>query len=335
VLGATARPQGRSPLTIFKNVNIFRLLCACACIAVLGSPGTFAQNRTVAITVDDLPYAAGSPSPEVAGNASQAEIVNRRLLAALRANHVPVTGFVIQKRVESLGRAGPKILRQWMREGYDLGNHTYSHPDINDLSIEQIQEEIVRGESAIGALMREAGKKLEFFRFPMSHTGETKAKHDALAEFLLRRGYELATCTIDNSDYLFNQAYVRMLANHDAVNARRLRNDYLAYTDSEIDYYAGLNRQVFGYEPPQVMLLHDNRLNADVIEELLKLFSRKLYRFVSLASAQSDAAYRTPDTYITKFGPMWGYRWANELKVKVDGRLEPDPPKWVLEYSKP
>jgi peptidoglycan/xylan/chitin deacetylase (PgdA/CDA1 family) len=316
-------------------VNIFRSLCAFAGFAVFGSPGAFAQNRTVAMTVDDLPYVSGSPAPDVAGNASQAEIVNSRLLAAFRAHHVPVTGFVIQKRVESLGSAGPKILRQWIREGFDLGNHTYSHPDVNDLSIEQIQEEIVRGESTIGALMKEAGKRLEFFRFPMNHTGETKAKHDALAEFLLRRGYELATCTIDNSDYLFNQSYVRMLANHDAVNARRLRSDYLAYTDSEIDYSAGLNRQVFGYEPPQIMLLHDNRLNADVIEELLKLFSQKLYQFVSLASAQSDAAYRTPDMYITKFGPMWGYRWASVLKVKVDGRLEPDPPKWILDYGKP
>jgi peptidoglycan/xylan/chitin deacetylase (PgdA/CDA1 family) len=327
-------PTARRPLTIFENVNIFRLLCACAGLAVFASTGTLAQNRTVAITVDDLPYAAGSAAPDVAGDASQAGIANRRLLAAFRAYHVPVTGFVIQKRVEALGQAAPQILRQWTREGYDLGNHMYSHPDINALSIEQIEDEIARGESTIGPLMKEAGKKLEFFRFPMNHTGDTKAKHDALAEFLLRRGYTLATCTIDNSDYLFNQPYVRMLANHDAVNARRLRNEYLTYTDSEIDYYAGLNRQVFGYEPPQVMLLHDNHLNADVIEQLLKLFSKKLYKFVSLAKAQSDAAYRTPDTYITKFGPMWGYRWASELKVKVDGHLEPDPPKWVLDYGK-
>ncbi len=272
---------------------------------------------------------------DAAGDASQAEIVNRRLLAAFRAHHIPVTGFVIQKRVESLGPAGLHILQQWTREGFDLGNHTYSHADINDLSIEQIQDEIVRGELTIGPLMKDAGKKLRFFRFPMSHTGDTKAKHDAIAEFLLQRGYELAACTIDTSDYVFNQAYVRMLASHDAVSARRLRRDYLAYTDAEIDYYAGLNLQVFGYAPPEVMLLHDNRLNADVIEQVLKLFSQKLYTFVSLASAQSDAAYRAPDTYITKFGPMWGYRWAVERKIKVDGRLEPDPPKWISAYGKP
>ena len=241
---------------------------------------------------------------------------------------------MIQSGVESLGGLGTRILKEWTSQGFDLGNHTYSHPDINDLSPEQIEQEIVRGESTLGPLMKEAGKKLAFFRFPMNHTGDTKVKHDAIAAFLSQRGYRLATCTIDNSDYLFNDAYVRILAKNDDVSAQKLRHEYLAYTSAEIDYYAALNKQVFGYEPPQVMLLHDNRLNADVIEQVLKLFEEKQYKFVSLDAAQSDAAYRTPDTYITKYGPMWGYRWAKERNVKVNGSLEPDPPKWILEYGK-
>jgi hypothetical protein len=108
----------------------------------------------------------------------------------------------------------------------------------------------------------------------------------------------------------------------------------LAYTSAEIDYYAALNKQVFGYEPPQVMLLHDNRLNAELIEQVLQFFVEKKYRFVSLDAAQSDGSYQTPETYITKFGPMWGYRWASERNVKVNGSLEPDPPKWILQYGK-
>jgi peptidoglycan/xylan/chitin deacetylase (PgdA/CDA1 family) len=311
--------------------------CAPLALAIFWSLGAFAQGRTVAITVDDLPYTGGAlASQKVSAEASAAEIVNDRLLAAFRARHVPVTGFVIQKHVESLGPlAGTRILKEWISQGFDLGNHTYSHPDINDLSPEEMEVEIARGESGFGQLMREVGKKPEFFRFPMNHTGDTKAKHDVIATFLSQRGYQLATCTIDNSDYLFNDAYVRMLATHDDRAAQNLRLEYLAYTSVEIDYYAGLNKQVFGYEPPQVMLVHDNRLNADLIEQVLALFEKKQYRFVSLAVAQSDAAYQTPDTYITKYGPMWGYRWAKERNVKVNGSLEPDPPKWVVDYGKP
>jgi hypothetical protein len=110
--------------------------------------------------------------------------------------------------------------------------------------------------------------------------------------------------------------------------------EYLSYTSAEVGYYAGLSKQIFGYEPPQVMLLHDNRLNADLIGQMLALFEKKQYRFVSLDRAQSDPAYQIPDTYITKFGPMWGYRWAAERGGKVNGKLEPDPPEWVLQYGR-
>jgi peptidoglycan/xylan/chitin deacetylase (PgdA/CDA1 family) len=290
----------------------------------------------VAITVDDLPYARGNlVSKDRATEESVATAVNRKLLAAFRTRHIEATGFVIQRGVESLGVTGVRILEQWTKQGLDLGNHTYSHPEINALSVEEIQGEIVRGEPVIGPLMRSIGKPLKFFRFPENHTGDTKAKHDAVMQFLAQRGYTVATCTIDNSDYVFNEAYVHMLANRDSEHAKRLRSEYLAYTKQEIEYYAALNMQVLGYEPPQVMLLHANRLNADVIEPLLALFTDSSYKFVSLATAQSDAAYRpASEEYITKFGPMWGYRWAAERSVKVNGNLEPQPPRWILEYNK-
>lgn len=308
-----------------------RLLAFALSLALLGSLSAAGQARTVAITVDDLPYVGQNATPAAA---SEAVAVNRVLLNAFRNHHVPVTGFVIEQRVGSLGpTTGKAILQTWTSQGFDLGNHTYSHPDINELSVSQIENEITRGEITIGPLMKAAGKRVEFFRFPMNHTGDTKAKHDALAEFLAQHGYHLATCTIDNSDYLFNTAYLRMLANNDKDAALKLRQQYLLYTDTEIDYYSALNKQVLNYEPPQVMLLHDNRLNADVIEELLALLDKKHYTYVSLATAQSDPAYAIPDSYITPYGPMWGYRWGRERNVKFDGKLEPEPPQWILDYG--
>jgi hypothetical protein len=239
----------------FSSMRGLGSLSASAALWLFSSlGGAFAQGRTVAITVDDLPFAGGGAPADISA-------FNLALLAAFQA-----------------------------------------HPDINDLSPRQIEEEIERGEATVGPLMMEAGKKLAFFRFPMNHTGDTQAKHAEIAAFLVQRGYRLAT--------------------------------YLAYASTEIDYYAALNKQVFGYEPRQVMLLHDNRLNADVIEQVLQLFEEKRYKFVPLDAAQADAAYRTPDTYITKFGMMWGYRWAKERNVKVNGSLETDPPKWILEYGK-
>ncbi len=108
----------------------------------------------------------------------------------------------------------------------------------------------------------------------------------------------------------------------------------MVYTAAEIDWYSKLDQQVFGDNVPHVMLLHDSRLNADTIQEIIALFDKRGYRFVSLSEALQDPAYATPETYITKFGPMWGYRWAKERNVKVDGKNEPEPPAWIEQYVK-
>jgi len=94
-------------------MRCLRLLVSPAALAVLWSSLVFAQSRSVAITVDDLPYAGGTAaSGDVSAEASEAVAVSRSVLAAFRAYHVPVTGFVIEKRVESLGPPGRLILRQ-------------------------------------------------------------------------------------------------------------------------------------------------------------------------------------------------------------------------------
>jgi peptidoglycan/xylan/chitin deacetylase (PgdA/CDA1 family) len=293
-----------------------------------------AQTRTVAITVDDLPFAPGEARARDTSDAARAAEVNNKLLNEFARQGVPVTGFVNERGVEELGKAaGILILQQWTQRGFDLGNHFYSHPDLNALTVEQAEQEIVRGEATIVPLMRAAGRKVEFLRFPFNHSGDTKEKHDAIAAFIKSRGYRIAPCTIENSDWSFNAAYVKAKLRGDEPMEAKIRATYLEYTAEEIDYYSALDKQVFGYEPPHVMLLHDNQLNADTIKEVLELFKTRGYKFVSLSEAEKDQAYSVSETYITQFGPMWGYRWAKELNVKVDGRLERDPPKWVDEYT--
>lgn len=287
------------------------------------------------MTVDDLPYASGSSKPIGPEDAKTSELINKKLLHAFSHKHIPVTGFVIEQHAEQIGiGTGRRILKQWTRPGFDLGNHTYSHADSDSLSVDHFEREIIGGESTIGPLLQRVYRKPQYFRFPYNHTGNTKEKHDAIATFLAAHGYRLAPCTIDNSDYEFNTTYVLALARHDNQTAAKLRADYLSYTAAEIDWYSKLDKQVFGYEVPHVMLLHDSQLNADTVLNIITLFQHRGYRFVTLSEALQDRAYATPDTYITKFGPMWGYRWAKELNVKVNGIDEPDTPAWISQYVK-
>jgi peptidoglycan/xylan/chitin deacetylase (PgdA/CDA1 family) len=309
-------------------------------VAIAGTVGlaqAAPRDRAVAITIDDLPAAgAKNPDEDPALTTDVIREINTSMLAALGAHHVPATAFVNERGIAAYpdALARRRILAQWTAAGMDLGNHTYSHADVDGVSLEEFEREIERGEATVRRLMREAGKKLTYFRFPMNHTGGIAARREAIAEYLARRGYKTAASTIENEDYEFERAFRLMLATHDVSAAKKLRADYLQYTAAEIDYYAALHRQIFGRETAHVMLLHANRLNAELIGDILRMFEARHYRFVSLAEAQADPAFLTPDTFATKFGPMWGYRWAHVLGIRVDGSKELEAPDWIRAYGR-
>lgn len=326
--------QGRTTCTNgaynFNVRKLCRITSAFFFVVACALP-SLAQQRTVALTFDDLPV-AGTADPV------EARSINVAILDSLDRHHVSSIGFVIESRVQEIGATqGKQLLDQWVERGHELGNHTFSHAIPDDLTAEQFDDEIADGESSFAAALAKAGKTPRYFRFPQSHTGDTKEKHDAIAAFLAKRGYKVAVCTIDNEDFVFNAAYLKMLSTKDHNSAARLRAEYLAYTSTEISYYTGLHKQIFGREIPHVMVLHVNRLNADTMDKLLDLLVQKQYRFVTLDAALSDLAYKTPDAFLprfSKFGPMWGYRWAAELHVPVNGNLESEPPTWILTYGK-
>lgn len=329
---AFSQLHSRTPYALRMRASVF-LLFGLALVA-------HAQSRTVAITVDDLPCAyCASMKPDGTSGHGMIESTNQRLVEGLTRAHIPVTGFVVAgfvspEATKQSGGAGERALQLWFHAGFDLANHSDSHPNFAEITLDQMEADVARADATLRPLLAAHGQKLLFFRYPYNNTGDTEAKHDAFATFLKDRGYQVATCTIDTSDYIFASAYSRAVGAQDAAMAKRIRHEYLAYSAQEIDFYAALNRRVLGYEPPEVMLLHDSLLNADTIGDVLNLFRERGYDFVSLAQAQRDPAYAIPDTYITKYGPMWGYRWAQEKQLGKLGLREEEPASWIVDYSR-
>ncbi len=323
MIGSRIRPRC---LTVLAAVG----LAVSAISAQAKEAAAARRDRVVAITFDDLPYVGNGPiaSPDDAVDAQ------RHIVAVLRRARVPATGFVNEDKVQALGPTGPRLLAEWNRGLLALGNHGYSHFDSNGIDIAGIEQEITKGEATIRPMAEASGRQISFFRFPYNHVGDTEAKRLAIEGLLANRGYKLAASTIDTSDYLFDAAYERAFARRDRAMMRRIERAYLDYSQIQIAYYGELGRKVVGREVPAIMLLHANRLNAATIKPLLGLFRSAGYGFVSLAQAQSDPAYATMPAVATKFGPMWAYRWARERHVKVDGRLEQEPPSWVGAYAR-
>jgi peptidoglycan/xylan/chitin deacetylase (PgdA/CDA1 family) len=284
-------------------------------------------GRHMALTFDDLPYVR-------IGDVAYMPAASRAtssLMKTLGAYAAPAIGFVNEAQLAPAGERDARIslLRQWIDHGMILGNHTYSHPDFNSVTIEQFQNEILKGEIETRRLAR-PGAPL-FFRHPMTHTGNTKEKKEAIERFLAARGYLIAPHTIENSDFIFNAVYVRARTSKDVALAGRLRDAYLDYTIAATGFAETVSPKIFGREIAQTLLLHANDINADNLDALLKRLQTRGYRFITLEEAMADPAYRTKDTLVSDYGPTWLWRWTKSLGLNVSFAADPDVPSWVME----
>src|SRR5258705_628191 len=180
--------------------------------------------------------------------------------------------------------------------------------------------------------MTQAGEPYQlYFRHPQTHTGDTQAKKEAIENFLAERGYKVTPHTIDSMDFVFNVGYVRALRKRDMAMAKRLRETYLTFTIAATEFAERASPQIFGREIPQTLLLHANDINADCLDEMLRQLAAHGYRFVTLDEVMANPAYQTKDTYVSKYGPTWLWRWAASKGIKINGKDDPDPPKWVMD----
>ena len=290
---------------------------------------TTESSRKMVVTFDDLPYVGNVGTPYLKG----AQRATKEILRLLQTRHVPAVAFVNEVGLQATGEVDARIalLQQWVDAGVILGNHTYSHPDFNTLTVEQFEDEIIKGEVVTRRLMQTRMPYQLYFRHPQTHTGETQAKKEAIEGFLAARGYKVTPYTIENSDFIFNAIYVRALRNKDEAQAKRLRAAYLDLTLAATEFAERFSPQIFGREIPQTLLIHANDLNADCLDEMLRRLAARGYRFVSLDEAMADAAYQTKDTYVTKTGPSWLWRWMKSKGMNINFKGDPDPPKWVMD----
>ena len=297
-----------------------RMLAAAVVVAVLVGLTAHAQTpqRAVAITIDDLPKAGDGSSPSF----DAVYAINERLLRPFRDQRIPVTGFVNAHHELALGADKlRRLLDLWLDAGAELGNHTYSHPDINKVPLADYTADVTKGEPLLRAALEARGRHLRYFRHPYLHAGPTPEIKAGLQKFLDDAGYRAAPVTLDNSDYMYATLYTR------PEHRERVRREYLPYMESVVEFFEKRSAEVAGREFPQILLIHDNQLNADLMPDLLDMFRRRGYRFVTLDDALSDDAYRLRDDYAGAGGFSWIHRWSKTKGMPAKG--EPDPPSWV------
>jgi peptidoglycan-N-acetylglucosamine deacetylase len=286
-------------------------------------------NRRVAITFDDLPAGASDFM-----TAAEITDMTARLVSTLQKEKIPVVAFVNEKKLYKWGEVDERIkaLQMWLDAGCELGNHTYSHASLNRVGLKQWEDEVVEGEPVLKLLLAQHKMTLRYLRHPYLDTGRDLETRREAEAFLTARGYRIAPVTLDAWDWMFAFVYDDAAKRGDTALQQQISSAYLSYSVVVFDYDEKLSKQIMGYEPKQILLLHANRLEADHFGDLAALMRKRGYSFVTLEDALGDSAYSLADTYVGEEGTSWLDHWAITQGKPPQGA--PEFPAWVLDRAK-
>lgn len=289
-------------------------------------PTPAVQLPAVSFTIDDL-VVGGRDLPD-----DRLAAMTTQLVGHLSAGGVPALAFVNSAKLGEGAQRQTRLglLRQWTAAGFELGNHTHSHPSLQDTPLPAYEADVLRGEPEIRALNAEHGWPLRYFRHPYLRTGPTLEIRDQFAAFLAEHRYTVAPVTIDTNDWLFNFVYTDARSRRDQATMDQVGALYLQYMADILTFYEQATDRLLGRPIRHVLLLHANELNAAYLDRVIALYRARGYSFIPLADALADDAYRLPDAYAGSAGVSWLYRWDfTRGQKQVDWSAEPKIPEAV------
>lgn len=289
-------------------------------LALLSLVPPAAAAEPVALTFDDLPTLSLTDAPDYA------RTTTARLVKRLRRHRIPAIGFVVGDKLEGDPTASRAMLETWLNAGFELGNHTYSHPSLNHAPATDYLADIQRDDDLLRPLLAAHGASPRWFRHPYLETGATLADMWTVQSWLALRGYRIAPVTLEASDYMFALPYDEAILRGDKPAARAVKAAYLDYTAKSVAWYRGAALQLLGRRPALVFLLHASRLNADSVDELAAILRHNHLRPVSLETAMRDPAYALPDDHADPDGDEWLTRWSQTLGRPLPWSTFAEPP---------
>jgi peptidoglycan-N-acetylglucosamine deacetylase len=198
-------------------------------LAIRGKTGT--SGGRIALTFDDGPDRQTTPL----------------ILDSLRKHNLKATFFVVGRQVKK----NPGLLRSIVEEGHTIGNHTYDHADLSDLSPKRMRRELQSTQKAVDDALG--------YHYPMAlmrppYGNPYIGGSDALPAFRrVVRGQKPFPImwTLDPSDYLFGghpEDVVRGVVSADKAGRRAERDQVLLLHDTRRQTAQALPRIIHHYE---------------------------------------------------------------------------------------
>jgi peptidoglycan/xylan/chitin deacetylase (PgdA/CDA1 family) len=247
----------------------------------------------MAFTLDDLPVFPHMALPE--GHTPQS--VAAAIMAAFARNDVSGVFALANSWPLDVDPGFARILDDWLAAGHHVGNHTHSHPLLNDTSAEDFIHDVSVADEMLAPWIDKA--PLRAFRHPLELWGNTEEKRALVHAHLDRLAYQSAGVTSWFYEWEWDRAWRCLLQSGRHEEAERLKAEFVDYAAAQVAHDAKACKAVFGHEVIGIGLIHPLAFFTEVADAFLaRLFAEGVV-FVPLSEALEDPAYARTGTIVT------------------------------------
>lgn len=266
-----------------KKLIPLLLIYTCICGSL------FAQQRQIALTIDDAPMGAG---PFFSGERRGQMMVQRLRQAGVeQALFFVITG--------SIDEEGAIRLRNYSKAGHRLANHTHTHPSAHRIPWKAYRDDIRQADSVMNTLPG----SVPFFRYPYLHEGLDTTSRDSIRASIQELGLANGYVTVDTYDWYIHALAGEAKQDGKKIRMAALRQFWVDHMIQCIEFYDSVAVANIGRSPRHVLLLHENDLTGLFIYDLVKKLELEEWEIIPATAAYSDnIAQYVPQTLFQRQG---------------------------------
>ena len=172
------------------------------------------------------------------------------LLDILEKEKITATFFIIAETLET--EKNQDRLKKIHEKGHTIGNHSYSHPNLNKLSADSLEEEITKSQKKIKSILPDT--PIKYMRPP--YGSANKKVKQSIADM----GYTLVLWNVDGNDW----------------DVKKSKEELLTYYKN---VFSKANKAKDRY----IILQHDRRTDSvELIPEMAEIIRKNGFEIVSL-----------------------------------------------------
>ncbi len=264
----------------------------------------------MAFTLDDLPVYPHLALPDGHTPHSVAALI----MASLARNGVSGVFALANSWPLDVDPQYARILDDWVAAGHHIGNHTHTHPLLNETAAAAFIHDVSVADELLAPWISKA--PLRAFRHPLDFWGNTEEKRVQVNAHLDRLAYRSADVSSWFYEWEWDRAWQYLLQTGRLEEAERLKAEFVDYAAAQVAHDAKTCRMVFGHDVIGIGLIHPLAFFTEVADAFFARLFAEGVTFVPLSDALDDPAYLRSGTIVTDAFQVY------QIKIAAaDGRV--------------